>query len=172
MSRLINWIKLHKNPVRYWREKGAIIGEYCEINAGASLGTEPYLITIGNHVRINDGVHLITHDGGVWVLREFNNEMVDIDLFRKIKIGNNVHIGTNAIIMPGVQIGNNCIIGCGAVVTKNVSDNNIVAGVPARIIESLDEFIVKHRNDFEHTKNMIDNQKKEYLIKKYKNKND
>lgn len=45
-----------------------------------------------------------------------------------IKIGNNVHVGTNAIIMPGVCIGDNCVVACGAVVTKDVKPNSIVGG--------------------------------------------
>ena len=50
-------------------------------------------------------------------------------------VGDYCLIGANAIIMPGVRIGSNVIIGVGAVVTKNISDNKVVVGVPARIIK-------------------------------------
>ena len=63
------------------------------------------MIEIGDNVRITSGVRFVTHDGGVWVLRHKYSELSDIDLFGKIRIGNNVHIGFNAIIMPGVTIG-------------------------------------------------------------------
>lgn len=53
----------------YLRKSGMKIGENCEIFKSANFGSEPYLVTLGNHVRINDGVKLITHDGGYWVLR-------------------------------------------------------------------------------------------------------
>lgn len=56
---------------------------------------------------------------------------------KPVNIGNDVWIGGNAVILPGVSIGNNCIVAAGAVVTKNVPDNSLVAGVPARIIRQL-----------------------------------
>lgn len=56
-------------------------------------------------------------------------------LFPKTKIGNDVWIGRNAIIIAGCQVGNGAIIGAGAVVTKDVPDYAVVAGVPARIIK-------------------------------------
>ncbi|MDE7071099.1 MAG: sugar O-acetyltransferase [Clostridia bacterium] len=55
-----------------------------------------------------------------------------------IKIGNCVWIGAHATILPGVTIGDNSIIGAGAVVTKDVPNNAVVAGVPARIIKNLE----------------------------------
>ena len=79
----------------------------------------------------------MTHDGGVWVLRKLYGDE-RIDLFGKVKIGNNVHIGMNkTIIMPGVTIGSNVIIGSGeAVVTKKYKpDNEIWGGVPAKFIK-------------------------------------
>ena len=95
----------------------------------ASLESEPYLISLGNHVRINAGVQFVTHDGGLWVLRDSNagygDEFKDADKFGKIIIHDNVHIGTNSIIMPGVEIGENVIVGCGAVVTKSIPPNEI-----------------------------------------------
>lgn len=109
----------------------------------------------------------MTHDGGCWVLRRIYDDCSDADLFGQIKIGNNVHIGTNTVIMPGVCIGNNVIVGCGAVVTKNIADNSIAVGVPARIIETIDEFAQKHCEDFVHTKNLTPDRKREFLIKKY-----
>lgn len=87
----------------------------------------------------------------------------EIDLFGAITVGNNVHIGTNAIIMPGVHIGNNVIIGCGAVVTRNIPDNSVAVGVPARVIESIDEYSEKHISDFLYTKKMNADEKRTYL---------
>lgn len=118
--------------IRYLKGKGVVIGKDCEIYNTASFGSEPYLISIGNHVRINGGVKLITHDGGYWVLRNmnsgYNDAFKEADKFGKIKIGDNVHIGTNAIIMPGITIGENTVIACGAVVTKDVPPNSVWGG--------------------------------------------
>lgn len=153
----------------YLRKKGAKIGENCEIYKSANFGSEPYLISIGNHVRVNEGVQLITHDGGLWVLRAledvYGNEFKDADKFGKINIGDNVHIGTNAIIMPGVTIGSNSIIACGAVVTKDVPERSVVGGVPAKIIEDIHEYAVKIREKYVNTKHMNAEEKQEFLLK-------
>ena len=54
-----------------------------------------------------------------------------------IRIGNDVWIGSNVTVTPGVTIGDNAIVGAGAVVTKDVKENTIVAGVPARYIRDI-----------------------------------
>ena len=167
IKHLIEKRKRTVNTVEFWRGKGAKIGSGCSIHPSAELGSEPYLITIGNDVRLNSGVTCVTHDGGCWVPRRLYSEWSDADLFGQIKIGNNVHIGTNSVIMPGVCIGNNVIVGCGAVVTKNIPDNSIAVGVPARIIETIDEFVQKHCEDFVHTKSFDPDRKREFLRNKY-----
>ena len=164
LKRFFDKLSASKSPIKYWRKKGAIIGENCSINVSCSFGSEPYLVRIGNHVRVNPGVVFITHDGGVWVFRE---DEPNIDIFKPIVIGNNVHIGTNAVIMPGVSIGDNCIIGCCAVVTHNIPSNSVAVGVPARVIETIDIYKKKHLNDFEFIKNLESKSKKDYLTKKY-----
>ena len=164
---LIEKYKKSSDPVAYWRKKGTKIGNSCKIYASANFGSEPYLISVGDHVRINSGVQLVTHDGGAWVLRGLKNEYKNIDLFGKIVIGNNVHIGTNSVIMPGVTIGDNCIIGVGAIVTKDIPDNSIAVGIPARVIETVSEYEEKHLKDFHQTKNMSCKEKKEYLLKRF-----
>ncbi|NMA51907.1 MAG: acyltransferase [Peptococcaceae bacterium] len=153
----------------YLRKSGVKIGSNCSIHSNAEFGSEPYLIEIGNHVRINSGVRLITHDGGVWVLRELPwiDNIKDIDIFGKIIIKDNVHIGNNAIIMPGVTIGSNCIIGCGAIVTHDIPDNSVAAGVPARVIETIEEYELKNRERFMFTKHLSKKQKKEVLLEHF-----
>lgn len=142
------------------------MGDGCEVFDGVSFGSEPYLIEIGNNVRITKGVNFITHDGGVWVLRN-TGIAPDSDIFGKIKIGNNVHIGINAVIMPGVSIGDNVIIGVGAIVTKDVSSNTIVAGIPAIKIKTIDDYYEKNKSKIDYTKSMDAVEKKAYLVKKY-----
>ena len=168
---IIEKLAKRRDYVKYLRKKGCKIGEGCEIYLSANFGSEPYLIAIGNHVRVNSDVNFISHDGGVWVVRQYLkstlNEAEKIDMFGKIEVGNNVHIGTNATIMPGVKIGDNCIIGCGAIVTYDVPDNSVAVGVPARVIETLDEYIEKNKDDFVYTKSMSAKGKRQYLLKKY-----
>ena len=162
--KLLSWIKQRRNPVEYWREKGAKIGERCEIQQGASLGSEPYMITIGNHVRICANVRIYTHDGALWVLRDLYEEAKNADLVKKVVIGDNVHIGVNAMIMPGVTIGNNVVIGVGAIVTKDIPDGSGVAGVPARIIKTTEEYYEKNKDRFVFTKGMTLKEKKKILL--------
>lgn len=163
---LDKWNK-KKNTIDYWRGEGTRIGERCFVHPDADFGSEPYLISLGNHVRVNNGVKMITHDGGVWVLRELPsiNRHKEIDLFGKISIGDNVHIGTNAIILPGVSIGSNSIIGVGAIVTRSIPENSIAVGIPARVIETVDDYYEKNKYKLLYTKLMTDIEKKNYLLK-------
>lgn len=167
LSRLIAYNTSMKNYYKYIKNIGVIYGQNCDFSKKISWGSEPYLIKIGNHTRITNGVTFVTHDGGVWILRELKNKP-DLDLIGAINIGDNCHIGMNVTIMPGVNIGNNVIVGCGAVVTHNIPDNEIWAGVPARKISDYEEYYNKHINDFVYTKNMSVQEKRLYLIDKYK----
>lgn len=153
-----------KDICSYLRNQGLQMGEGCSIEGSVTVGSEPYLISLGNHVRVNPGVKFITHDGGVWVLRGMNSEYQDIDLFGRITVGDNVHIGTDATIMPGVHIGSNCIIGCGAIVTKDIPDNSVAAGVPARVIKTIEEYEEKNKARFLHTKSMTKEEKRNFLM--------
>lgn len=162
---LKNKIKVAKDPVAYWRKQGVIIGSGCYIVSNVQFGSEPYLITIGDNVRLTENVRFVTHDGGLWVARGLDKKYADADKFGRITVGDNVHIGPNTIIMPGVNIGSNCIIGCGAVVTRDIPDNSVAVGVPAKVIETVDEYIAKNKDLFVHTKNMTPQQKREYLNK-------
>lgn len=165
IGKFINQWKLKRNPIKFWRSKGMKIGEGCEIYSSANFGSQPYLIQIGDHVRINSNVKCITHDGGVWVLRNLKEDRKQADIFGCISIGNNVHIGTGAIIMPGVSIGNNCIIGCGAVVTKSIPDNSVAVGVPAKVIETIEEYDAKNADRVINTKGMSRQEKEDFLKK-------
>ena len=149
------------------RNRGVKIGERCEIHPSTSWGSEPYLVKIGDHVRITKNVQFITHDGGVWVLRE-KYDCPDADLFGRISVGCNVHIGMNAILMPGVSIGNDCIIAAGAVVTKNIPSGEIWGGVPAHFIEKVECYYKKNKDRLVMSKRMHDEEKRntiEQLLK-------
>ncbi|MBQ7850557.1 MAG: acyltransferase [Clostridia bacterium] len=165
---LINRLRVLRDPIGFWRAQGVRIGEGCDINPTAAFGSEPWLITLGDHVRVTQDVEFVTHDGGVWVLRHMDDELADADSFGPITVGSNVHIGMHAIIMPGVHIGSNCVIGAGAIVTKDVPDNSVAAGVPARVIRSIGEYTEKLRPTLDHTKHMSIEEKRSYLKNKYR----
>lgn len=144
---LYYWIigRRDKSLTKYYRYLGAKIGENCSfIGRNISLSSEPYLITIGNHVRVSFDVAFVTHDGGTFVLRE---KQPNVSIYGKIIVGNNVFIGARSIIMPNVIIGDNCIVAAGSVVTRNVESGTIVGGVPARKIGTIDDYANKHTNE-------------------------
>lgn len=126
----------------YLMEQGAVIGEGTRVICSTdSFGSEPYLVTVGKNCELSGEIKFITHDGGVAVLSNcgyFDGERRDI--VAPIVVGDNVVIAQGAYIMPGVSIGNNVVIGARALVTKDIPDNCVAVGVPARVIKSLDEY--------------------------------
>ena len=60
-----------------------------------------------------------------------------LGIAKPVKIGNDVWIGGNVTILPGVEIGNNVVVAAGAIVTKNIPDNSLFGGVPAKFIKNL-----------------------------------
>jgi len=120
----------------YFRSQGAKIGHNNRLEV-QSLGPEPYLISIGNHCTVAGNVSFVTHDGGVWV---FSEEIPDLQKFGPITIHDNCFIGMNSIIMGNVTIGPNAIVGAGSIVTRDVPENSIVAGNPARPVSTLDAY--------------------------------
>ena len=131
------------NNVKIARKLGCKVGKNCRIlgNAFQILGSEPELISIGDHVSISSGTRFVNHHGELWVLR---SKEKNIQSFEKIHIGNNVFIGQNVVILPGVTIGNNVVIGAGSVVTHNVPNDVVYAGTPAKLICTFDDFSKKH----------------------------
>ena len=119
---------------------GVNIGKNCHIYGDTfhMFGSEPWAISLGDNVHITAGVLFITHDGGTLVCRHL---IPDLEITAPIVVGNNVYIGTRSIIMPGVTIGNNCIIAAGSVVTKDVPDNSVWGGVPAKHIKTYEEYL-------------------------------
>jgi acetyltransferase-like isoleucine patch superfamily enzyme len=139
VKRALKWYRwTFWSAAKYARFVGVKIGDDCSI-ATKYFGSEPYLVTIGNHVQVTLGVRFSTHGGG-WV---FRNKYADFDTFGKITVGDNVYIGNCSLILAGVTIGNNVIIGAGSVVTKSIPDNVIVAGNPAKYIGSVSDLEIK-----------------------------
>lgn len=119
------------------------------------LPSDPEFISIGNNVNIACGVQFINHDICAMTLNKMGKEHFFKDFVGCIEIGDNVMVGANCIILPNVRIGSNVIIGAGAVVTKNIPDNCVVGGVPARVLCSFDSF-EKKRKEYNLDKNDIE----------------
>ena len=139
--------------IQYLRDRGAEIGNDVTVYAPNKTVIDkqnPYLLKIGNHVRITEGVKILTHDYSWSVLKCLSAEdIMPGAVFgsqRPVEIGNNVFIGMDAIITCGTKIGDNVIIGVGSVVTRDCPSGGVYAGVPARRIMSIEEFYEKRKN--------------------------
>ncbi|QZT36385.1 acyltransferase [Halosquirtibacter xylanolyticus] len=122
--------------IRYARFLGVIIGDHCRIYI-RDWGSEPFLIEIGNNVTVTAGVRILTHDGSTWLFRDNDGRRY---LYNKVTIGNNVFIGCNSIVLPGVTIGDNVVVAAGSVVVKSIPSGKIVGGNPAKIIGDYNEY--------------------------------
>ena len=107
--------------VRVWHME---IGEGSTISFSAKLDrTNPRGIHIGKYSAVTFGAAVLTHD---WV----NNRQ------RDVYIGDDCFIGAHSIILPGVTIGDHCIVAAGSIVARNVPAGSLVAGNPARVVET------------------------------------
>ena len=111
--------------------------ENLEVGSNVTFNDECYINALGG-VKIGDNVSISAHSIIVSTGLDTNLFLSKkIHISKKIIIGNNVQIGAGAIILAGVNIGNNVIIGAGSVVTKDIEDNVIVVGNPARVLRKL-----------------------------------
>jgi acetyltransferase-like isoleucine patch superfamily enzyme len=160
--------RLHarRDPIGYARSIGVRIGEDCRLlcDPTGAFGSEPFLVTLGNHVTITSGVSFITHDGGVWV---FRREHPDIDVFGPIVVGDNAFVGVGAILMPGVTIGSNSIIGAGSVVTRDVPSNTVAAGCPARALKTTEEYWESVEARATHIRSLPYEEKRRVLLERF-----
>jgi maltose O-acetyltransferase len=91
-------------------------------------------IRIGDHCLIGPGVHIYTAMHPI----NFSERSSGAEYGKPVNIGDNVWIGGSAVINPGVKIGNNVVVASGAVITKDVPDNVVVGGNPAKIIKQIE----------------------------------
>lgn len=170
--KIIKYAKLVRNkiiqklyPIKYARNIGVNFPDNeLHIYGKVIWSTEPWIITLGNNVHITDGVKFITHDGGTLL---FRNIIPDLEITKPIVIGNDVYIGNNVIILPGVKIGNNVVIGAGAVVTKDIPNNVVIGGVPARILKTTDEYLQKLERESLHLGHLKGKEKDKALMQYY-----
>ncbi len=126
--------------IQQFREAGGVCGKnfkfYCDMPG------EPFLVTIGDDVTIAAGTALLTHDNSV-----IKCDLDATDYFGRVTIGNSCFIGLRSIILPGVVLGDHTLVGAGSIVTKSFPEGNVViAGNPARVICTLEEFQAKKQH--------------------------
>lgn len=131
-------------PLKAAIKEGMQVGDGVSIVSptSTSFGSEPYLITLGDHVRISGGVMFSNHDGGTWAFRH-EEKYHSVGKFGRISVGDYTFIGARVMILPGVKIGRKCVIGACSLVTKDVPDGMVVGGVPAKVICTTKEYAEK-----------------------------
>lgn len=122
----------------------------------------PWMLEIGSYCKITRGTVILQHDYSRSVLRRVYGDIVDGCV--KTKIGDNVFIGMNSIILMGSKIGDNVIIGAGSVVSGVIPNNCVVAGNPAKVIRTLEEhYQIRQKKYIEEAKETA-----REFVKKYK----
>jgi acetyltransferase-like isoleucine patch superfamily enzyme len=122
------------------------VGENCMI-MNRLLPLYSNLVYLHNNVYLASNVHFVPHDVIHSMLNNIaGNKGKFVEKIGCIEVLDNVFIGSGTRILFDTRIGTNVIIGSGSLVTKDIPDNSVYAGVPARYICSFDEYVAKHLN--------------------------
>lgn len=135
-----------KRYINFLNKKGANIDESAIFYAPMKTHVDEqylFLIHIEKNVNIAKGVAILTHDYS-WSVAKANDKVL-IGSSGVVIIGENSFIGENAILLPNTKIGKNCIIGAGSVVKKNIPDNEVWGGNPAKFICKYSEYLKKRQ---------------------------
>lgn len=147
-SKIYHSVRMDTPPYRrFWLGRHSVIESFCCINNAVGdvtigdytrIGIHNTIIgpvCIGNHVNLAQGITITALN------HNFEDASKRIDeqgiSTKPVVIGDDVWIGANAVILPGVTIGSHCVVAAGAVVTKDVPDNCVVGGVPAKVIKKI-----------------------------------
>ncbi|MDE7456775.1 MAG: acyltransferase [Prevotella sp.] len=147
-AKIYSSVRLDCPPYRrFFLGRQSVIESYCCINNAVGdvvigdhtrIGIHNTIIgpvCIGNHVNLAQGITVTALN------HNFEDTTKRIDeqgiSTKPVIIGDDVWIGANAVVLPGVTIGRHCVVAAGAVVTKDVPDHSVVGGVPAKILKTL-----------------------------------
>ena len=147
-SKIYHSVRMDTPPYRrFWLGRRSVVESYCCINnavGDVNIGDYTRIgihctvigpVCIGSHVNLAQGITVtaLNHNFGD-AARRIDEQGVST---KPVVIGDDVWIGANAVILPGVTIGSHCVIAAGAVVTKDVPDYTLAGGVPAKTIKDL-----------------------------------
>ena len=118
---------------------GLKVGKNFQRNEGVIIDpSHCWLIEIGDNVVMAPRVHVLAHDASTY-------NHLGYTKIGRVTIGDNVFIGSSSVILPNVKIGANSIVGANSTVLKDIPENVVAAGSPARVICTLEEFLKKNR---------------------------
>lgn len=147
-AKIYSSVRLDCPPYRrFFLGRQSVIESYCCINNAVGdvvigdhtrIGIHNTIIgpvCIGNHVNLAQGITVTALNHNFEdVTRRIDEQGIST---KPVIIGDDVWIGANAVVLPGVTIGRHCVVAAGAVVTKDVPDHSVVGGVPAKILKTL-----------------------------------
>ncbi|MBP1540930.1 MAG: acyltransferase [Prevotella sp.] len=147
-SKIYKSVRMDTPPYRrFWLGRRSVVESYCCINNAVGdivIGDHTRIgihctiigpVCIGNHVNLAQGITVtaLNHN-----FADTNKRIDEQGISTQpVVIGDDVWIGANAVILPGVTVGSHSVVAAGAVVTKDVPENCVVGGVPAKIIKQL-----------------------------------
>ena len=141
----MHWLKefVYRFRGEYTTEKLIKMGMKVGKNFGRLNGVilDPshcWLIEIGDNVTLAPRVHILCHDAST-------KQFLGYTKIGRVTIGDNVFVGADTVVLPGVTIGNNVVIGANSTVTHDVPDGSVVAGAPAKILCSLEKYLDKEK---------------------------
>lgn len=144
------WARTSGTRFTAWlRKRGCRVGEGVQWHGLRDISidtTRPSLIDIGSNVCFTRGCTLLTHGYDWFVLRNLYDEVIASS--GRVRIGNNVFLGTWTVILKGVTIGDNCIIGACSMVNKSIPRDSVAGGNPARVICSIEEYYAKRKGQY------------------------
>lgn len=148
-SKIYHSVRMDTPPYRrFWLGRKSVIESYCCINnavGDVTIGDFTRIgihctvigpVCIGHHVNLAQGITVtaLNHN-----FADTNRRIDEQGISTKpVVIGDDVWIGANAVILPGVTIGRHVVVAAGAVVTKDVPDSCVVAGIPAKVVKKLE----------------------------------
>lgn len=138
IRRAFGKVSPEKAAMEYCFTYGFTAGKNFQYNSGYPIDANwPWLISVGDDVTLSSNVRILAHDAST--CKAGAHTKIGI-----VKIGNNVFIGADSIVLCNTRIGDNVIIGAGSVVSHDIPSNSVYAGSPAKYICSFEEFQAKH----------------------------
>lgn len=133
------WLK--PDLVGELKRRGLTVGADFKMMKGVIIDwSHCHHITIGDHVTMAPNVHILAHDAST-------QSHLGYVRIGKVDIGNRVFIGAGSIVLPGVRIGNDVVIGAGSIVSRDVPDNVVACGNPARTTSSVEQWVDKRSEE-------------------------
>ena len=132
--KLLRKLLKRQTEMEYLLAHGMKVGKNSHIYSDSTIDhIYPHLISIGDNVTISTNVTILAHDASTNVVGAGTK-------LGRVSIGNNVFIGIGTIILCNTHIGNNVVVGAGSIVTRDLPDDGVYAGSPARKVCSIEEY--------------------------------